>query len=211
MKLRWKIAQAAEIRWWKRYLKDKIPEEYRSAKSHYWKRILAELKPSLLPLGRTLDAGCGPAGIFMVLPDEEVTAIDPLLAQYERDLPHFSKSDYPWVNFECTSIEAFGATKPYDTIFCLNAINHVNAIDKSLDVLFENLKEGGQLIISTDAHKYSFLKKIFQWLPGDILHPHQYDTKEYTEMLTKRGGEIVRTITSKPGKIFDYVVFVVRV
>ncbi len=210
MKLRWKIAQAAEIRWWRQYLKGKSIPDYKHNKAQYWHRVLADLAPFLLPYGKILDAGCGPAGIFMVLPDKEVKAIDPLLDQYEY-LPHFSKTDYPWVSFENISLESFSTNQKYDTIFCLNAINHVDDIQKSLDVLFQTIKPGGQLIISTDAHKYKWLKKIFQWLPGDILHPHQYDTKDYTQMLTSRGGNIIQTITSKPGNIFDYIIFVLRV
>lgn len=210
MKLRWKIAQAAEIRWWKRYLRNKSVQDYKHNKEQYWHRVLSGLKPFLLPFGKILDAGCGPAGIFMVLPQNKVLAIDPLLDKYQQ-LSHFSARDYPWVSFENTSLEEFHSPLQFDTIFCLNAINHVDDIEKSLDVLFETLTPGGQLIISTDAHKYGFLKKIFQWLPGDILHPHQYDTKDYAQMLTNRGGEIIQTIVSKPGNIFDYVIFVVSI
>lgn len=210
MNIRWKMAQAAEIRWWKRYLKEKSVEDYLTSKRQYWHRVLATLEPYLLPIEEVLDAGCGPAGIFMIFPDSKVKAIDPLLSQYEAQLPHFSKVNYPNVKFENVSFETYVPSQKYDTIFCLNAINHVANIERSLDVLFDALKPGGQLIISTDAHKYNLLKKIFQCLPGDILHPHQYDAREYAEMLTARGGEILQTLVSKPGNIFDYVIYVVR-
>lgn len=207
--LRWKIAQAAEWRWWIRYLRSKPKAGYLEKKRAYWLRILEHLNSLNIKQGaRVLDAGCGPAGIFMVLEQQEVIAVDPLLDIYEQKLPHFSKDAYPWVRFKTEKLESYKSDYTLDFVFCLNAINHVDNIDKALDRLFEALKPGGQLILSVDAHKYQILKKIFQWLPGDILHPHQYDKQEYSEMLEFRAGKITNQICLKPGGIFDYFLIV---
>ena len=92
MNLRWKIAQAAEIRWWQRYLKNKDTGDYATWKKAYWTKLLSEIGLSALLNPNTaaqkiLDAGCGPAGIFMVLtPQHQLTALDPLLNDYEKKL-----------------------------------------------------------------------------------------------------------------------------
>ena len=44
-------------------------------------------------------------------------------------------------------------------------------------------KSGGKLIVSIDAHNYQLFKHVFRLITGDILHPHQYDLKEYKKML----------------------------
>ena len=77
MTFRWKIAQAAEIRWWQNYLKNKSTTEYADWKTQYWENLLEETgltflnesdkeNPNKVENLRILDAGCGPAGIFMI-------------------------------------------------------------------------------------------------------------------------------------------------
>ncbi|MCB0547617.1 MAG: methyltransferase domain-containing protein [Phaeodactylibacter sp.] len=208
MNIRWKVAQAAEIRWWRAYLRSKEPGDYLRQKAEYWGRVLrlAGFEPS--PGAVVLDAGCGPAGIFLILKEQEVHAVDPLLDAYRSDLPHFEPSRYPNVQFFALPLENFRPPVLYDTIFCLNAINHVAGLDRSLDVLAGALKPGGRLLLSVDVHNYHFLKKIFQWLPGDVLHPHQYSLEEYKNMLEIRGLEVERTVRVKEGRIFDYFLMV---
>lgn len=209
MNLRWKIAQAAEIRWWQGYLKNKNKDEYLAWKRAYWEKFLQDCELQI-PVGATcLDAGCGPAGVFMVLNEQKVTAIDPLLDSYKEKLNHFNPSDYPSTNFITTPLEDFKPKEPYDYVFCLNAINHVADLEQCWEQLFAATKKGGTLIVSIDAHNHGFFKRLFRLIPGDILHPHQYNLKEYEEMLTKRGGKILKTVRKGKGFFFDYYVLVV--
>lgn len=212
MTFRWKIAQAAEIRWWQRYLKNKPTTDYAAWKTDYWQKLLAEIGLAELNTegGKNiiLDAGCGPAGIFMIFKNQKVDALDPLLDGYEAALPHFKKSFYPNVQFYSQPLESFDKKEAYDAIFCLNAINHVADLARCFDVLVAAAKKGGKLIVSIDAHNYQLLKHIFQALPGDVLHPHQYDLTEYQAMLTSRGCTIDNVILKKPEFIFNYYVLV---
>ncbi|KAA3634840.1 MAG: class I SAM-dependent methyltransferase [Bacteroidetes bacterium] len=210
MKLRWKIAQAAELRWWKNYLRRQPVDDYLTAKKEYWLRVMQQL--GVFPeAGETiLDAGSGPAGIFIVFDHQKVVAVDPLLDRYTDQLSHFNPEIYPNVNFISETLENFTAEKKFNYVFCLNAINHVADINLSLDNLFSLLAPGGKLIISSDAHRHNWLKPIFKLIPGDILHPHQYDLKEYRDMLLERGGKIQKEICLKKGKIFDYWIWVIR-
>jgi 2-polyprenyl-3-methyl-5-hydroxy-6-metoxy-1,4-benzoquinol methylase len=209
--LKWRIAQFAELRWWKRYLGGKNKAQYLAWKQQYWQAFLQQIQAHLwLPnRARLLDAGCGPAGIFMVLaPNHSVTAIDPLLAQYQQHLTHFSPADYPTVQFAAITLEQLTEKEQYDAIFCLNAINHVANLPLCLDNLQQALQPNGKLIMSIDAHNYSFFKRLFRLLPGDILHPHQYDLSEYQAMLQQKQIAIEQVICLKKAFFFDYYVIV---
>ena len=210
MKLRWKIAQAAEIRWWQGYLNKKEKAEYLQWKKDYWAAFLDDCGLEI-PVGAScLDAGCGPAGVFTVLHQQRVDAVDPLLDSYQEKLEHFDPSDYPNVHFIAAPLEQFSAAEPYDYVFCLNAINHVSDLDQCWERLFSATKKGGVLVVSIDAHNYGFFKWLFRAIPGDILHPHQYDLKEYQAMLTQRGGKILKTVHKNKAFFFDYYVLVVE-
>ncbi len=208
---KWKLAQTLEYKWWQRYLQKKNAEEYLQWKESYWLDLLQSVSKHIsLPEGTViLDAGCGPAGIFIALKGNGVDAIDPLLDKY-RQLPHFQPQRFPWTNFKTIPIESLDETEKYDIIFCMNAINHVNDINVCYDHLVRALKPDGVIVISTDAHKYSFLKKIFQALPGDMLHPVQMDIREYDQLLTGRNISILENILYKSERIFDYYITVGR-
>ena len=210
MNWRWKIAQAAEIQWWKRYLRKKSPEEYLEQKKAYWHRVLKsiDLKPKADV--KVLDAGCGPAGVFLVLDHCRITALDPLLDAYETKLPHFNKSQFPKVKFYTQKLENFHSTDQYDLIFCLNAINHVDNLNKGLERLFDLLAPNGTLILSTDAHNFWGFKYLFRYLPGDILHPHQYDIEEYMAMIKSKNGKIIQKKNLKQQFFFDYYILTIK-
>lgn len=204
MSFRWKIAQTAELKWWQNYLSHKSTDSYKEWKERYWNDFLKELPFLINPNSSILDAGCGPAGIFTILDDHQVTACDPLLNAYEQKLDHFDPENFPWTNFVSKSLEDFTQVAQFDYVFCLNAINHVDDLAKSLDNLIQSLKPGGILVISIDAHNYSGLKKIFQLIPGDILHPHQYDRKDYRKMIEDRAIVLENGKCLKKEFIFNY-------
>lgn len=212
--LRWKIAQLFEQLWWKHYLSNKPKHQYLQWKQAYWHQFIQHVKkfiPALFSEEKLqiLDAGCGPAGIFTVLPQHHVTAIDPLLNQY-KTLPHFSKSDYPGVQFIETTLEQFVTEEKFDVVFCLNAINHVHNLHLSLKNLCNSLKPGAYLILSVDAHRYNVLKKLFQLVPGDILHPHQYSIEDYLNFIAKENLKVELVKTVKQETIFNYVLVVAK-
>ena len=150
----------------------------------------------------------GPAGVFMILDQQKVTALDPLLDAYAEKLDQFAPTAYPYIQFENQSLEKFQAGQAFDKVFCFNAINHVADLAKAMDVLVDSCRPGGQLIISIDAHNYSLLKKIFRLLPGDILHPHQHDLADYEQLLETRSCRIYNSILYKKAFIFNYYILV---
>lgn len=210
MAWRWEIAQAAEWRWWKNYLKGKKPEEYLYWKRQYWRTLLNDLSLEIPQGASCLDAGCGPAGTFMVLEQQQVTAVDPLLDRYEAVLKHFETDYYPWVEFIPQPLEEFAPLQTYEYVFCFNAINHVEDLERSWQKLWTCVAPGGKLIVSIDTHNHKFFKGLFRLLPGDILHPHQYDLKEYQAMAQKHGGTLVQTLLKDTGFFFNYYVLVLQ-
>lgn len=232
MKLRWHVAQAMEIRWWQRYLKSKTVADYHVWKRAYWQEFLEKigLKKSTIiekiklqnlenqrateggQRAMLLDAGCGPAGIFMIFegadPTIGVDALDPLLNEYEAKLPHFKKSDYPHTRFLAKPLEDLEAREKYDFIFCINAINHVADLQKSFQQLVNAAKRGATLVVSIDAHNFQPLKHLFRLIPGDILHPHQYDLQEYENMLVNCGCRVEKSVLSQKEFIFNYYILI---
>lgn len=210
MNPRWHIAQFFEIRWWRRYLKHRDKSGYLNWKRGYWLDFLQKSDLQLPPGARVLDAGCGPAGIFMILEEQHVDALDPLLNQYEKSLPHFRRGDYPQVHFVDAPLESFFPDDNYDFVFCLNAINHVADLPRCLDRLAALTRPGGSLALSVDAHNHALLKHLFRLAPADILHPHQHDLSEYRDMLGDRGFQVTDAILIKKEAIFNYHLLLAR-
>ena len=211
-KLKWHLAQWLELRWWKRYLRHKNKHEYLSWKKDYWKNILENIE-DVAPVDavKTIcDLGCGPAGIFIAMPQNNITAVDPLLNEYEKQIPFFSKSYYPNVQFVESTMENFSVAAKYDLVFCMNAINHVHDIEKAFDKLKAICTENGTVVISIDVHNYSFFKYLFRLVPGDVLHPYQYDLNEYKSFLENRGMKILKTELLKKEFLFNHYLIVVR-
>lgn len=213
IKVKWKIAQFFESIWWRKYLHKKDTQQYLQWKNNYWQQFIGQYIQPLLALNNEplniLDAGCGPAGIFMALKPYQVDAIDPLLLQYEK-LQHFKKQNYEWVNFHQQKIELLQTVNKYDAVFCLNAINHVDNIQQAFNKLYKATKPNTYLFISTDAHNYKWLSCLFQLFPVDALHPHQYTIEAYQQLFNQDNVKVVRTDIIKKGLIFDYVLFTLK-
>ena len=207
MNLRWQLAQWAEIQWWKRYLKKREPQAYLEWKFRYWSDFLERTKTSPAPGARILDAGCGPAGIFMALSNCQIDALDPLLDHYAA-LPHFEPKNYPWTDFHAEDLENHSIGAIYDQVFCLNALNHMRDIPGSVRKLFRALKPGGKLVVSVDAHNKKFLRSLFRSIPMDVLHPFQEDLSGYRKLFFEEGFFEFNAICYKKGLIFDYWILV---
>jgi len=205
--LKWRIAQFMEIRWWRNYLKKKDIDTYLTWKLNYWKGFLRSVPESVLKSAHSvLDAGCGPAGIFMALPEYTVSALDPLLDAYQKHLPHFQPERYPWVKFHNGPMEQYPEGECFDCIFAINSFNHFSDLTAALHLFHKHLNTGGYAVITIDAHKHTFLKHLFQLIPGDILHPHQYTLQEYENLVknTLPDWQHITSVTLEGGRVFNY-------
>lgn len=196
--------------WWRQYLAGKRKEDYLNWKKNYWRALFDRFDLWPPPGAAILDAGCGPAGAYLVLDACPVDAVDPLLDAYEKHLPHFSRTAYPQVRFFNSSLEQFKPACRYDRIFCLNALNHVDDLTACIGGLSLNLAPGGVLVCAVDVHRRAWLGKIFRILPGDILHPHQWTAAEYERLFHPFGLECFERQTLKKGLIFNYLLMKLR-
>jgi 2-polyprenyl-3-methyl-5-hydroxy-6-metoxy-1,4-benzoquinol methylase len=206
MTLRWRIAQWFELKWWQNYLRSKKPAVYKQWKKDYWQAVYKKIKAPLR-LSETsviADLGCGPAGIFMLFNKNKVTAVDPLIDTYQAETDFFKKSDYAHVDFVNNTIEEFSAVQKFDVVFCMNAINHVHNIEEAFKKLRMICKDEGTIVISIDAHNFSLFKYLFRALPGDILHPHQYNLDEYSHLLSADGWQLKTTLLLKREFFFTH-------
>lgn len=210
--IRWRIAQHFEQYWWRRYLHGKDWPTYHKWKCDYWTKLLdsaTAIAPELatlladnnLPI---LDAGCGPAGIYMVLDPHPVTAIDPLLDTYQYWLDHFKPQTFPWVDFRNIPLEQFKAREPFELVFCLNALNHVADIELATQRLVAATATNGLIVTCLDAHNYSLMQKLFSAVPGDILHPHQYTLQGYISLFNSYGLHLQGNHTISKGRLFKH-------
>jgi len=204
--LRWQIAQFLERRWWQRYLREKSPESYLEDKRAYWKRTLSELGWETVPGRKVLDAGCGPAGVYIYVCEvEEVTALDPLLESYEADLSIFRRADYPKVTFLTQPLEEpLAEDSGFEAVYCFNAINHVSDWDAAIDTLTAQARPGTRMLMTSDVHRHKLLLPIFKGLPGDALHPQQHGPEAYRSALKQRGWRIEREDVLRVEAIFNY-------
>ena len=210
-KLRWALAQYFEQRWWKNYLKSKDLNSYIQWKKGYWKQFIDGLPyPILLQAsGNYLDAGCGPAGINMVLPGQ-VTAIDPLLTNYHSQFPFFKPSEYPNVTFKQATLEDYIPSQTFAIVFCLNVINHVQNIKKAMLTLKQCCAESGILVLSVDVHNYRWLCWLFRLVQADVMHPQQFDEEAYQKLLEDTGFKVLAKKVLKKELIFSYKVYVAQ-
>ena len=208
--MRWQIAQIAEIRWWQKYLRKKDLPDYLDWKVRYWDTLLSKVIPLLAiePGQKVLDAGCGPAGINLALKDYVVDATDPLLNSYRSRLG--IPAEAPHVNFREESLEDLSERNSYQVVFCMNVINHVANIEKSIENLVNTLKPGGQLVLTVDAHNYQLFRTIFSLIPGDILHPQQLGLTEYKTLVEKTGSAVEHSMRLKREFFFSYYLLIAR-
>jgi 2-polyprenyl-6-hydroxyphenyl methylase/3-demethylubiquinone-9 3-methyltransferase len=141
-----------------------------------------------------LDVGCGPAGIFMILEQQQVLAMDPLQADYVAS-GLLAPAAFPWVTFHTGNLEAvpdaIDRAGPYPTIFCMNVLNHVGDVARCLESLHRMCTTDASVILSIDVHRTRFFKRLLRILPLDRLHPHQLMLSDYERMLVGNGFSVV--------------------
>lgn len=213
MRTRWKIAQKAELNWWKKYLKNRPTPEYLAWKKDYWEDFMSRINIHPDANDICLDAGCGPAGINLALEHvQSVKAIDPLWNSYAEQLSVAQKVSANGHQFQQLLLEDLNETEVYNYVFCLNVINHVSDWEKATQNLWNALKPGGTLILSSDVHRFPWLRFPFRLMQWDILHPQQHSLDDYIHLFQRTMPDYKMKIQLKHSSkgVFDYYIFVLE-
>mgnify|MGYP000293535628 CR=1 FL=1 len=100
-------------------------------------------------------------------------------------------------------IQLYFQNSNYYFTFCNVLIHQLSLVDRFFVFLLVFLLDEGLL-------DFSFFKFLFRLIPGDILHPHQYDLKEYSRFLESRNCKIEQAVCIKQEFFFDHYVLVAR-
>lgn len=82
----------------------------------------------------------------------------------------------------------FFGKKTFDTIVCLNVLEHIKDDEAALNNLFKLLKEGGKLILLVPSHKF-----LYGEIDKGIDHFRRYEKDELNKRLQKIGFKIAKS------------------
>jgi SAM-dependent methyltransferase len=180
---RWKQAQQHEIAFWK-YTRqhgygtlswDQLIEKNGTEVLS----LLSKIKP--LPLFRddiVIDLGCGPLGLSWYLDCKYAIGVDPLLAVYRNEFPHFDnkRTNLLW-------IAARGEEVPLpdgvaDVVYSRNVLDHVHQPEPWMNEFVRLLRPGGQFLLYVNLaegwHKEG---------EDAVMHPHDFTEETMLKLL----------------------------
>jgi SAM-dependent methyltransferase len=96
------------------------------------------------------------------------------IAGFEAHLCDVTKSDY-------------SKLKGFDTVVCLNVLEHIEHHEKALEAFYSMLAPKGRLLLQVPAHQ-----ALYSQLDSNIYHYRRYSKHDLGSLLEKRGFRIVK-------------------
>lgn len=179
---RWKQAQQFEEAGWTIYWSHSS-----SDRNHEHYGLFDEYKSLPQNLGKVLEIGCGPftqaSTILATRKADSITLTDPLLDKY-LNLEHCPYKTGSLHNLKTTCItikaEDINYNEEFDTVICINVLEHVMDAMKCLTNIYNSLKNGGILIMGERAHDEFNPFKSY-----DVGHPITIKTPIFDEFRSK--------------------------
>ena len=137
-----------------------------------------------LPVGRTLDIGCGTGGLTVELMrrGHEVVSQDASPAIADLCRRHLGEQGLPTDAVRVGLIEDIDAAERYDSVVALDVIEHIEDDGAAVRAMRDALVPGGTLLLSVPA-----LSALYGPKDVAIGHYRRYDRKYLVDLLEREG------------------------
>ena len=143
--------------------------------------LFSFIKPHIK--GEILEAGVGIGNFIEILSESgRVTAID-----VNKDYIKMLKDEKLVSSVGYGDVEKgryFFGNKSFDSIVCLNVVEHIRNDKKAVSNMNKLLKKGGKLVLLVPAHNY-----LFSNFDKELGHFRRYSKKEVAELVENSGFE----------------------
>jgi 2-polyprenyl-3-methyl-5-hydroxy-6-metoxy-1,4-benzoquinol methylase len=148
---------------------------------------LDRLVASVLPIGRTLDIGCGTGGLTVELMrhGHEVVSQDASPAIAELCRRHLEEQGLPTGNVRVGLIEDIAADERYDNVVALDVIEHIEDDGAAVRAMRDLLAPHGRLLVSVPA-----ISRLYGPKDVAIGHFRRYDRDQLERLLEREGLEL---------------------
>lgn len=137
--------------------------------------------------GDILEVGCGIGNFTQMLTAfGNVYAID-IDRDHVRDAQKLSKGRAKIEFGDIEKQNTFFSGKKFDTVICLNVLEHIEGDRVALENIYSLLKKGGVLILLVPAHEF-----LFGEIDKSIGHFRRYDKKSLLQFMTSLSFKIVK-------------------
>jgi glycosyltransferase involved in cell wall biosynthesis len=144
-------------------------------------------------VGRSvLECGCGIGTLTSYLVGKErliCTDIDPFYLEIvERRFGHLKGFEVKKIDLTSKSDYQKVSDTPFDTIVCMNVLEHLENDQQVLECFYDSLEPGGKAIILVPQHPWLFTK-----MDTSVGHFRRYTIADLSEKVRKAGFEIAET------------------
>lgn len=134
-----------------------------------------------------LEIGCGIGNMSrFLLKTAQLVAIEP-----QKKYTKYIHLDFPQVrmyNYDITTDDVLKLKKyDFDTVVCINVLEHIDDDMKALSNIYNLLDKGGTLVLFVPAHQF-----LYGALDKEVDHKRRYGGKVLEEKLKKSGFKIIK-------------------
>lgn len=138
--------------------------------------------------GEILEVGCGIGNFTKTLINYgQVWAID-INNEYIKKIQEQIKGNVQVGFGDIEKGEYFFQTRKFDTIVCLNVLEHIEDDDVAVDNLYKLLKKNGKLILLVPAHRF-----LYGEIDRSIGHFRRYNKTGLIKQLEGLGFKVIRS------------------
>jgi SAM-dependent methyltransferase len=175
---RWRRAQNYEQAGWSCHWRGQVDD-----RNDHHKTGFGDYKAVSQRLGHVLEVGCGPFTQLSTIMDgrtiDRVSLLDPLLDKY-MVLPTCPYKDGSFHKHEttlhCLPLEGLNGAGIYDTIICVNVLEHVQDVRECLYRIHRALSIGGTLIFGERCYDGLDVNSVY-----DVGHPIRIKMRMFNE------------------------------